>query len=177
LTYRTANLQSCILYIYSTNIGTEYFKHGLHSPSFFSSKCSLFHNSKVFGSCIIHILYTGVLKLKNNYGAKRLIFWYLISFLLRRVYNLFDTEILIFCPNENMLLNRWICVPHYVTVLGNKQITQWHERISYTRSTDMFKESISSKPLTYGTVTSYAVAPPLFFKLTSWFPGYRTNSL
>jgi len=23
--YRTANLQSCILYIYSTNIGTEYF--------------------------------------------------------------------------------------------------------------------------------------------------------
>jgi len=24
---------------------------------FFSSKCSLFHNSKLFGSCIIHILY------------------------------------------------------------------------------------------------------------------------
>jgi len=24
----------CILYIYSTNIGTEYFKHGLHSPFF-----------------------------------------------------------------------------------------------------------------------------------------------
>jgi len=31
---RTAPLTSnrCILYIYSTNIGTEYFKHGLHSP-------------------------------------------------------------------------------------------------------------------------------------------------
>ena len=29
---------------------------------FSSSKCSLFHNSNVFGSCIIHILYTGVLK-------------------------------------------------------------------------------------------------------------------
>jgi len=28
--YRTANLQSCILYIYSTNIGTEYFKHGIY---------------------------------------------------------------------------------------------------------------------------------------------------
>jgi len=39
---------------------------------FFSSKCSLFHNSNIFGSCIIHILYTGVLKLKNNSGAKRL---------------------------------------------------------------------------------------------------------
>jgi len=33
----------------------------------------LFHNSNVFGSCIIQILYTGVLKFKkNNSGAKRL---------------------------------------------------------------------------------------------------------
>jgi len=29
LTYRTANFQNFILYIYSTNIGTEYFKHGV----------------------------------------------------------------------------------------------------------------------------------------------------
>jgi len=31
---RTAPLTSkhCILYIYSTNIGTEYFKHVIHSP-------------------------------------------------------------------------------------------------------------------------------------------------
>ena len=40
---------------------------------FLSSKCSLFHNSKVFGSCIIHILYTGCPKIKkNNSDAKRL---------------------------------------------------------------------------------------------------------
>ena len=40
---------------------------------FFSSKCSLFHNSNLFGSCIIHILYTGCAKIKkNNSGAKRL---------------------------------------------------------------------------------------------------------
>ena len=34
---RTAPLNSkrCILYIYSTNIGTEYFKHDIHSPFFF----------------------------------------------------------------------------------------------------------------------------------------------
>jgi hypothetical protein len=39
----------------------------------FSSKCSLFHNSNVFGSCFIHILYTGCAKIKkNNSGAKRL---------------------------------------------------------------------------------------------------------
>ena len=31
--YRTANLQSYILNNYSTNIGTEYFKHGIY-PSF-----------------------------------------------------------------------------------------------------------------------------------------------
>jgi hypothetical protein len=56
---RTAQLTSehFILYIYSTNIGTEYFKHGINSSFFFSSKCSSFHNSNVFGSCI-HILYT-----------------------------------------------------------------------------------------------------------------------
>ena len=55
---RTAPLTSkrCILYIYSTNIGTKYFKHGINSPFFFSSKCSLFHNSSIFGSCFIHIL-------------------------------------------------------------------------------------------------------------------------
>ena len=34
---RTAPLTSkrCILYTYSTNIGTEYFKHALYSPFFF----------------------------------------------------------------------------------------------------------------------------------------------
>jgi hypothetical protein len=30
-----------------------------------SSKCSLFHNSNVFGSCVIHILYTGCAKIKK----------------------------------------------------------------------------------------------------------------
>jgi len=62
---RTAPLTSkrCILYIYSTNIGTEYFKHGIQSRFFSSSKCSLFHNSNVFGSCIIHILYTECAKI------------------------------------------------------------------------------------------------------------------
>jgi len=64
----TAPLSSkrCILYIYATNVGTEYFKHAVHSPFFFSSKCSLFHNTNFFGSCTIHILYTGVLKFKKK---------------------------------------------------------------------------------------------------------------
>jgi len=49
----------------------------VHTLLFFSlsSKCSLFHNSNVFGACIIHILYTVCAKIKknnNNSGAKRL---------------------------------------------------------------------------------------------------------
>ena len=44
----------------------------LYTPCFFSSKCSLFHNANLFGSCIIHILYTGCAKIKkkNNSGVK-----------------------------------------------------------------------------------------------------------
>jgi len=44
------------------------------SGFFPSSKCSLFHNSNVFGSFIIHILYTECAKIKkeNNSGAKRI---------------------------------------------------------------------------------------------------------
>jgi len=58
-TSRTAPITSklCILYIYSTNIRTEYFKHSKYSPFSSSSKFSVFHNSNVFDSCIIHILY------------------------------------------------------------------------------------------------------------------------
>ena len=69
----TAPLTSklCILYIYSTNIGTEYFKHALYSPFFFSSKCSLFHNANLFGSFIIHILYTGCAKIKKIIPAPK----------------------------------------------------------------------------------------------------------
>jgi hypothetical protein len=51
---RTAALTSrrCILNIYSTNIRTEYFKHAAQPQFFFSSKCRLFHNATLFGSCI-----------------------------------------------------------------------------------------------------------------------------
>ena len=57
--YRTAQLTSrcCILYIYSTNIRTEYFKHAAHTPFF------PLQNATFFGSCIIHILNTGCAKI------------------------------------------------------------------------------------------------------------------
>ena len=64
---RTAPLTSklCILYIYSTKIGTECFKHALYSP-FFS-----LHNAVCFImlACLVPVLFTfyiqGVLKLKK----------------------------------------------------------------------------------------------------------------
>ena len=43
----------------------------VYTLRFFPSKCSLFHNSNVFGSCIIHILYKGVLKLKKIIPAPK----------------------------------------------------------------------------------------------------------
>jgi hypothetical protein len=45
----------------------------VYTLSFFPSKCSLFHKSNIFGSCIIHILYIGCAEIKNNNsGARRL---------------------------------------------------------------------------------------------------------
>ena len=38
----------------------------LHTLRFFSSKCRLFHNANFFGSCVIHVLYTGCAKIKKK---------------------------------------------------------------------------------------------------------------
>ena len=64
---RTAPLTSkrCILYIYSTNEGTEYFKHALHSPFFPLQNAVCF----IMLTCLVPVLFTfyieGVLKLKK----------------------------------------------------------------------------------------------------------------
>ena len=64
---RTAPLTSklCILYIYSTNIGAEYFKRALHSPFFSLQNAVCF----IMLACLVSILFTfyiqGVLKLKK----------------------------------------------------------------------------------------------------------------
>jgi len=72
---RTATLTSkrCILYIYSTNIGTEYFEHGIYSQSFPLQNAVCI----IILTYLVPVLFTFymqcVLKLKkNNSGAKRL---------------------------------------------------------------------------------------------------------
>ena len=70
---RTAPLTSkcCILYIYSTNIGTEYFKHALYSPFFFLQNAVCF----IMLTCLVPVLFTfyiqGVLKLKKIIPAPK----------------------------------------------------------------------------------------------------------
>jgi len=72
---RTAPLTSrrCILYIYSTNIGTEYFKHGIYCPFFPVQNAVCF----IILTYLVPVLFTfytqDVLKLKkNNSGTKGL---------------------------------------------------------------------------------------------------------
>ena len=71
---RTAPLTSkrCILYIYSTNTGTEYFKHGIYCPFFFSLQNAVCF---IILTYLVPVLFTcyiqGVLKFKKIIPAPK----------------------------------------------------------------------------------------------------------
>ena len=57
--------KSCILYIYSTNTSTEYFKHGIYSPFFSLQNAVCFINVTYLVPVLFTIYIQGVLKFKK----------------------------------------------------------------------------------------------------------------
>ena len=70
---RTAPLTSklCILYAYSTNIGTEYFKHGIYSPFFPLQNAVCFINLTYLATVLFTFYIQGVLKFKKIIPAPK----------------------------------------------------------------------------------------------------------
>ena len=70
---RTAPLTSkrCILYIYSTNIANEYFKHDIYSPIFLLQNAVCFIILKYLVPVLFTFYIQGVLKLKKIIPAPK----------------------------------------------------------------------------------------------------------
>ena len=88
----------------------------LYTLRFFSSKCSLFHNANLFGSCIIHILYTECAEIKKKFsGAKWLSS--LDNLLMAYIQGQKCSFILYIVTNCNIILFMTVCIDIYMLQL------------------------------------------------------------
>jgi len=83
---------------------------------FFSSKCSWFHNSNIFGSSIIHILYMGCAKIKKLFRRQKV--------------NIVQQSSVGDGLYEFMLLNTWIFLAHCYHLLVYFRSTE-HSGLQY----------------------------------------------
>ena len=65
----------------------------LYTLLFFSSKCSSFRNANLFGSCIIHILYTGCAEIKKKYFRRQRVKGPVFEYDCRQTYVIAQCEI------------------------------------------------------------------------------------
>ena len=105
MSYGTANLQMLHFIYYSTNIRTEYFKHAAYSPFFSLQNTVYLIMLPFFGSCVIHILYTGVLKYKKNSGSKGLMGIIIIIIII--IIIVVVTIIIITTTSKQKISSRW----------------------------------------------------------------------
>ena len=135
-----------MLYIYSTNIGTEYFKHGIYSP-FFSLQNAVCFTILMY---LVPVLFTfylqGVLKLKkNNSGSKRLM----------RNGNIFAGEILWYRP----VLGRYGLKVGCGFGFTTRKIESWYISVGLvTRQQARYRRNHGSIPVRYNCVFLLSIA-------------------
>ena len=123
----------------------------VYIPVFFSLKCSLFHNSNLFGSCIVHILYTECAKIKKIIpapkGERR-------GYVLRNA-PLRDFVVVRTCAYTNLdsSLLHSLAIWYSLLLLGNKPV----QHVTVLNTVGKCNTMVSTIILYYNTVLYYNI--------------------